>query len=219
MPPETASVAEYATPTVPFGREPVIAGAAAIVTGYDLDALAPFESVTVALTVYEPLVLGVPLICPDVLNVRPGGTPVAFHVTGDAPPEAARLAEYNAPTVPLGREGVVIERAGEIVMVYDCDAVAPFASRTVTTMVGVPAVAGVPPSTPAVLRVRPAGTPVAVHVRGAAPPPAAKLAEYDAPAVPLGREVVVIERAGEIVPLNEFDALTEFASVTVASMV
>jgi hypothetical protein len=132
------------------------------------------------------------------------------------PPVADRLTEYGAPTVPLGREGVVIERAAAIVMVYELDAVAPFASVTVAFMVGVPAAVGVPLSTPAVLRLRPAGTPVALQVCGGAPPENARLAEYDTPTVPLGRAGVVIERAGEIVTLYDFDAVNWFASVTVA---
>jgi hypothetical protein len=47
VPPEAATAAEYADPTVPFGSElVVIARGGAMVTEYDCDAVPPFASLT-----------------------------------------------------------------------------------------------------------------------------------------------------------------------------
>jgi len=62
-----------------------------------------------------PEVVGVPLIAPVlVFRDRPGGSPVAIdHRYGGVPPLAARVvAGYATPTVPLGKEVVVMVGGG-----------------------------------------------------------------------------------------------------------
>jgi hypothetical protein len=53
-------------------------------------ALPPLESFTIALKVYDPYDVGVPVIAPvDVFSVRPGGNePVLLHVNVPDPPVA-----------------------------------------------------------------------------------------------------------------------------------
>ena len=55
------------------------------------------------------------------------------------------------------------------------EAVAPEASVRVTEILLVPALVGVPESTPAVLKFRPAGNPEPVHWNGAMPPDSANV--------------------------------------------
>ena len=62
-------------------------------------------STTWKVSVLEPAVVGVPLIIPvDALNVRPAGSvpPARLSVRLPVPPAVVRVAEYAAPTVPLG---------------------------------------------------------------------------------------------------------------------
>ena len=57
-----------------------------------------------------PAVVGIPLtipLCGSML--RPGGSVVELQVYGDTPPVADTPAEYANPTVPFGRDAVVIE--------------------------------------------------------------------------------------------------------------
>jgi hypothetical protein len=110
---------------------------------------------------------------------------------------------------------VVIERAGEIVTLKDFDAGTPAESVTFASMVYGPAVVGVPLSTPAVLRLIPAGSPVAVQPYGGVPPAADKLAEYAAPAVPSGGDEVVMMSGGAIVTDKFSVPVALLASVTV----
>jgi hypothetical protein len=44
------------------------------------------ESVPVTVTAAEPAVVGVPLMRPPVVTVRPGGSELAVHKTGGVPP-------------------------------------------------------------------------------------------------------------------------------------
>ena len=59
--------------------------------------------------------------------------------------------------------------------VIDADLAAPVLSVTVTLKTALPAVVGVPESTPVGLRPRPAGRPVAVQVKTFDPPVAVKV--------------------------------------------
>ena len=92
------AVAENGAPTVAGLFEiPVMASeGSATVTVYDRLAVAPLESVTVAVTVKLPgtAVDGmVPLIAPAAEMLTPSGRPPAEKVYGGAPPLALRLAE------------------------------------------------------------------------------------------------------------------------------
>jgi hypothetical protein len=59
-------------------------------------------SVTVAVKLAGPAVVGVPLIVPDALSVSPAGSDpdVTLQVFPPEPPVAPRVCEYEAPTVP-----------------------------------------------------------------------------------------------------------------------
>ncbi len=85
----------------------VCAGAGAIVIE---SCLVPEPALLAALTVNVkvPAVVGVPEIVPELLRANPFGRVPAetAHVTSEA--DAARVAEYLAPTWPEGREVVVM---------------------------------------------------------------------------------------------------------------
>jgi hypothetical protein len=77
------------------------------------DAVAPWASVTSTVKVKSAGSVGVPEMFPDCASrASPGGSwfCTTDHVYGDFPPEAAKLAEYETPTVPEGREVVVTSR-------------------------------------------------------------------------------------------------------------
>jgi hypothetical protein len=61
------------------------------------------------------VVVGVPEIAPVFAKVKPGAmrspfSGVTTHEYGDVPPVATRVAEYDDPTVALGRFSVTMER-------------------------------------------------------------------------------------------------------------
>jgi hypothetical protein len=115
------------------------------------------ESVTVKVKLNVPAVVGVPEMVPVELSmVSPGGSdPLAIdQLYGGVPPVTATVAEYGTPTVPLGREVVVmspleppaettIERSAVAVR-----AVGVVESVTVTVKSEVPAAVGVPEMAP-----------------------------------------------------------------------
>ncbi len=147
----------------------VITGAALIVISKALLLVAPAKSVTRAVKLEVPAVVGVPEISPvAALSVNPAGSePVLLdHVYGGVPPVAVKVCEYGMPIVSAGREAVVTVRAGLIDMVNAWLAVARVLSRTVTVNPVMPRVVGVPEITPVeVLSIRPAGSePVIFHV-------------------------------------------------------
>lgn len=75
------------------------------------------ESVTVTVTVVEPAVVGVPLTVQP-FRINPAGSvPVMEHVYGDVPPEPVMVPLYVEPTVPFGREPVMVSAAGLITIV------------------------------------------------------------------------------------------------------
>jgi hypothetical protein len=201
LPPVAAKVALYRAVTVPLGSDVVVMVNA---TEIDKDNVAVAESwgeelsLTVTETLKFPPILGVPLITPvELFKPRPPGKPAALHVYGVLPPVAAKAALYGAVTVPLGNDVVVIVSATEI----DRENVAVAESSvelslTITEMLKVPVVFGVPLMTPVELfTVRPAGKPEALHVYGVVPPFADRLALYGRPTVPPGSDAVVIVNA------------------------
>jgi hypothetical protein len=213
VPPEARSVVEYAVPTVPLDNELVVIASgdplATIVIEKALDAFCTGEEVSVTCTVkldWPPLV-GVPLIVPLWLKVRPAGRdPEAnVHEYGSVPPEAVSAVEYAVPTVPLGNELEVIASGDPlalIVMEKALDAFCTGEEESVTCAVKLdwPALVGVPLIVPFVLKLRPAGrVPDAnVHEYGSVPPDALSVVEYAVPTVPLGNEVEVIASAGTL---------------------
>jgi len=115
------------------------------------------------------------------------------------PPVAARVAEYAVPTVPPGREVVVIESGRPEITTIDRLAVAVIGglweSVTATVKLKVPTVVGVPKMTPVeALRVSPGGSePTDTdQVSGGFTLNAVRVAEYAVPTWPPGTEVVVI---------------------------
>jgi hypothetical protein len=91
LPPDAASVCEYATPTVAAGRDvDVIDKPEVLVTVSVRVAEAAFceESRTVKPTGNEPAAVGVPVIWPPALILRPGGKPDADQLYPPLPPDA-----------------------------------------------------------------------------------------------------------------------------------
>jgi len=121
------------------------------------------------------------------------GKPVIVHMYGGAPPVAETETEYAMPTVPFGREVVLMPR-GLMEMVNMRLAVTPLASVTPTVTeeevvtAGVASIfrdareaartawAGAVPEMVSVVvsalteEVRPGGKPLTVHLNGALPP-------------------------------------------------
>ena len=80
-----------------------------------LDANSELLSATRTVTADSPSAVGVPVIAPPGASARPSGRApsVTDQVYGPSPPSAVRVAEYSVPTVPPGRDTVVIARAVE----------------------------------------------------------------------------------------------------------
>ena len=126
------------------------------------------ESVAVAFTVAAPADVGVPLMTPAALIVRPAGRAVAVQVYGAVPPLAARVALYDVPTTPRDNADVVtvtgLRTTREKVLVA-VRCVGFVESVAVATTVLVPPTVGVPLITPVdVFNVSPAGRPDADQV-------------------------------------------------------
>ena len=110
------------------------------------------ESVTRAVKLYVPLVVGVPEIVPvPLLSVRPGGSePLSSdHAYGLVPPVAASVREYWLPTLPFDSDDVVIANVAACT-VRD---VLPLTDPNVALMVELPAATPVasPPVVPVVI--------------------------------------------------------------------
>ncbi len=108
MPPVAASEAEYALPAVAEGKEVVVTRrvVAAVVIVIEKVAVTlagvSLLSVTVAVNVLVPAVVGVPPIAPFLLIFSPAGKlpAVICQTYGRVPPFASKLAEYKVPTTP-----------------------------------------------------------------------------------------------------------------------
>jgi len=119
---------------------------------FDVEAVAPFASVTVTDTVAVVATVGVPEIVPVEASILSPfcNVPFSVYVRGERPP-APGTAREKALSPVLFRPvvGVAIVRAVATVIVkFDVEAVAPFASVTVTNTVRVAAVVGVPEIVP-----------------------------------------------------------------------
>ncbi len=168
VPPAAWSVALYAVPLMPLGRELVVtdSGAGATVSVNDCVAVVGVVAESLADTVMlnDPATEGVPLITPVLaFKVSPvGSDPLAIDQTyGVMPPVARNVALYALPAVALGSDVVVMTRGtGATVSVNARLAVAGVAAESVTETVKVnePATVGVPVITPVLaFSVKPAG--------------------------------------------------------------
>jgi hypothetical protein len=92
--------------------EPIIASlpATAIVSACDACWAGDEESVTCTVKLDCPALVGVPLMIPFLLKIRPAGNDPdrTVHEYGSVPPEAVSVVEYAVPTVPLDNEVEVI---------------------------------------------------------------------------------------------------------------
>jgi hypothetical protein len=119
LPPEATTVALYAAPDTPFGRDEVLMlKARAMVKDscfVTVCAVGVVPSVMVRVTVKPPPDCGVPEMIPvDELMLSPVGSPEALQLSGRFPPEADNVVLYASPTAPLGRDVLVI--AGAVAM-------------------------------------------------------------------------------------------------------
>ena len=136
--------------------------------------------------VVVPGAVGVPVMTPAVLRVKPAGNtlPLASeNVYDGTPPVAEMLALYGFPTTPLCRLVVVICKllatVIERVLLTVCGV--GLESFTCTVKFVVPGTVGVPLMTPAVFIVRPAGNTLPLaseNVYESTPPVAETLALY-----------------------------------------
>jgi hypothetical protein len=218
VPPDAATVWEYAVPMVAPGIEEVeIDGAAETVMVSTLVAEALAASVT-CMVKLGAVAVGVPEMRPlEEFKLSPAGSePDTVQVRGAVPPDAATVWEYAVPIVAPGNEVVVIEGAAETVMDSACVANAPRLS--VTFMVKPPAVAvGVPEIRPLVeMKPSPAGRAPADtdQVSEPVPPDPATVWEYAVPMVAPGNVVVEIDGAAETVMESAFVAKAPTPSVT-----
>jgi hypothetical protein len=207
VPPEAVSVVEYAVPSIPFGNEAVVIFSDApeelmlIESGLVAFWIGKEESATCTVKLDWPAPVGVPLIVPPLLKLRPAGNApdVSVHEYGTVPPIAVSVDEYAVPTIPPGKEAVVIVSGSTLAITLMENGLVAFCtgaeeSVTCTVKSDWPAVVGVPLMVPSLLKLRPAGNApdVTVHEYGSVPPVAVSVVEYADPTAPFGNEEVVI---------------------------
>jgi hypothetical protein len=220
-PPETATVWEYAVPTVPPGNDEIeMVGANAIEIESTFVSFAPTASTTCSVKLNNPAAVGVPEIAPVLaLRLSPAGSGPGDndHVNGCVPPVTAAVWEYTALTVPFASTLVVIDGAAPIVMVRALVAVAPTLSVTFSVILEVPATVGVPVIAPVfALRLSPAGSGPGDNdqVYGSVPPVAAAVCEYTTLTSPFKSATVVMDGAAAIVIDNALVVVAPTLSVT-----
>ena len=163
-----ANVAAYPTPTCPFGSDAVvIVTVPAAIVNVKLalfDTVGDSESVTCAVIVKLPDAVGVPLSAPvPPFSVTPVGNAPAVmdQLYGVVPPVAASVPEYAVPTVPLGRDVVLIASPGGAIVNVKLalfKTAGDSESLTCAVTVKLPEAVGVPLSAPvAEFSVTPAG--------------------------------------------------------------
>ena len=218
VPPLAANDCEYAVPAVPPGSElVVIASVAGAIVSVRLTvavcAVGVVESVTLNVSGIELGPAGVPLIRPlAAFSVSGLGSDpdVMLQLYGVVPPLAANDCEYAVPAVPPGSELVVIASvAGAIVSVRLTVAVCAVGVVESVTLnvsgvelgpVGVPLIRPLAAFSVSGLGSDPD---VILQLYGVVPPLAANDCEYAVPAVPPGKELVVITNgAGAIVSVK-----------------
>jgi hypothetical protein len=196
-PPVTRICVAYDEPTLALGSVAAVThesgetGAGSTVNVKLLVTLAEAASVTVTAGVKLPEAVGVPETKPVEASIdSPPGNPTALKEYGVVPPLAVSgVAEYAVPTVAVG--GVVTDAdrggsgAGSTVSAGLAVTLAEAASVTVTDGAKLPAVVGVPDSTPVATSIdMPSGRPAALKEYGMLPPLAVTgVAEYSSPTV------------------------------------
>ncbi len=185
MPPAASTIALYAVPATPFGKEAVVIASPELMTSVKVfvavRAVGVELSVTVIVTEAVPAAVGVPVICPvDAFIVSPAGKPAADHEYGGTPPVAAAVALYATLITPDGNAEVVMDNGTRTVIEKVFEAVCGVGepeSVTVTVTGLVPAAVGVPVICPVLaLMLRPAGNPVADQLKAGVPPEASTVA-------------------------------------------
>jgi hypothetical protein len=160
------------------------------------------ESVIFTVNDDVPAVIGVPIICPALLNVSPtGNAPEDIdQLYGAVPPLAESVAKYAVPTCPPTKDEVVIWTgvapavAIAMLKLFVVLCAGELASVTLTVNEAVPAAVGVPLICPALLSVSPTGNaPEDIdQLYGAVPPLAESAAAYAVPTCPPTKDEVVI---------------------------
>jgi len=123
---------------------------------------------------------------------------LTVQLYGDVPPEALNTLMYAVPTLPDGRDVVVIDNEEpdvmESVSEADADWAGELESLTSAVKLYCPEAVGVPLMFPLEASVRPGGRlpELTVQLYGAVPPDAVKAFEYATPIPPEGSELVVI---------------------------
>jgi len=183
---------------VPLGSDDVVTVSAGVMATVS-DAVADCDalSLTRAVKVLDPALVGVPEMLPPAESDNPAGrVPLASdQVYGDVPPDAASACEYLTPTTPLGRLELVMPNACTVtVMANACTSLPPPLSLTLTVKFAVPEAVGVPLIAPDADRFRLVGNFPAdkVQVVGGTAPVEESVAEYGASTTPFGNEEVVI---------------------------
>ena len=154
-----------------------------IVSPNPLLAIIPPPSLTCAVKLKVPELVGVPLNTPLLLKVNPPGKVPALTVQlyGSVPPEAVSVCEYETPTVPVGNGELVViaNAAGLIVNAKLLVADLPALSASRTLKLKLPAFVGVPLKTPVLLKPSPPGNvpELSDQVYGDVPPDATKVCE------------------------------------------
>jgi hypothetical protein len=159
----------------------------------------PPLSVTLAVKLARPGVVGVPVIAPAALSERPRGRdPVVTDQVNPVPvpPDATSVCEYGAVASPAGKDAaVVMLRAPVMLSVKASDAKPPPLSVTLAVKLARPGVAGMPVIAPAALSERPEGKDPAVTAQVnpvLVPPDAASVCEYGLVASPAGSDAAVV---------------------------
>ena len=145
------SPCEYAAPTVPAANDDVVILKAAALIVNDRAAVANADALSVTFTVKldEPAAVGVPdIVLPARLSPVGSDPLVTNHVYGGVPPVALSPCEYAAPTVPDGKDVVVMTGGGSTVSDSALVAIPPPLSVNCTVKLAVPATDGVPLITP-----------------------------------------------------------------------
>ncbi|MEI6389351.1 MAG: hypothetical protein WCQ50_22310 [Spirochaetota bacterium] len=97
-----------------------------------LDAVSPMLSVAVTVTFVAEPERGVPVIVPFEFRIKPLGKPEPVQTNGVLHPEPSRVAEYDVPTLPWGKDVVTILTLGTDERIACFVTVAPATSEIVT---------------------------------------------------------------------------------------
>ena len=126
-----------------------------------------------------PAAVGVPLINPELLRLRPEGrSPVKITHVNDEAPDAVSWYEYGVPVVPSGSgdEAVIngaLDAEPEPIIMVNARVIEPVESVALTMNVNVPLTVGIPVIVPLEFSVRPEGSEPLTRVHVIVPVPVA----------------------------------------------